>query len=340
MHHFVSVVSFTFPSSDLYARDLWTISAINLAFNQPVLMNAMFAITTLHLLNGALISSRFFAADVDQGAIVRLRSIHTHLNCQVPIGMLHSVYLSLAIKQQRDAVASCKTDDAELINAMFLSTVLLSYQALGVAFQRANESYNAPTQWLRMVHGITSAAQMVKAIPENLSTSKFSGHNLVQFLAEQGGPPDFRDEAAIFRLANRESFQRLLDFVNYPEPLGCDEGYVDVYEKALSYVGGLHRGAVSGEPPRALFRRVLCFAIKVPPDFTAFVEQRRPRAIAILAYHCALAYCVNDHWVFHGFAEREVEGLGALLPGEWRWAMEWPNALIASMKAIEALSNA
>lgn len=338
MHHFVSVASFTFPSSDLHARDLWTIFAMNLAFNQPVLMNAMFAITTLHLLNGASISSRFFAADADQSAIVRLKSIHTKLNCQVPLRMLHSIYLSLAINQQRDAVASCKKDDAELVNAIFLSTVLLSYQALSVTYQRANETYNAPTQWLRMVHGITSTARMMDAIPESPSTPRFFGLNAVHYLAEQGGPPDFRDDAVIFHPSHREPFQRLLDFENHPEPLGCDKSCVGVYEKALSYVGGLHRGMADGEPPRALFRRVLCFGIKVPTEFTTFVEQRRPRAIAILAHHCALAYCVNDHWIFHGFAEREVVGLGGLLPDEWHWAMEWPNALIASMKALDSRS--
>jgi hypothetical protein len=342
LHHFVSVVSFTFPLSNLYAaRELWTIFAVNLSFQQPVLLNAIFAITTLHLLNGASIASRFFAEDDDQGAIARLMHIQTRLNCQVPPAMLHSMYLSLAIRQQRDAVASQKIDDPDITNAIFLSTVLLSYQALGLASQRTekiHQAYIPPTQWLRMVHGITSAAQMVNAVASSTSSPTSPGFSLVQFLAEQGGAPDFRDEAAIFHPSHREPFQPLLDWANYPEPLSHDESYVDVYEKTLSYVGGLYRGMLDRESPRALFRRVLCFGIKVPTEFSAFVEQGRPRAIAILAHHCAMAYCVNDHWIFDGFAEREVEGLGSLLPLEWHWAMEWPIAMIASMKERDCSS--
>jgi hypothetical protein len=330
LHHFISVVSFTFPSSNLQAaRDVWTIFAVNLSFKQPVLLNAIFAIATLHLLNGASIASRFFAEDADQSAIARLMNIQTSLNCQVSPAILHSMYLSLAIKQQRDAVASPQTSDSDTATAIFLSTVLLSYQALGLASQGVDETYHPPIPWLRMVHGITSAAQMVNGIPNSPPSPRFFGLNLVQFLAEQGGVPDFRDEATIFHPSHREPFQSLLDWDNYPEPLSHDGSHVTVYEKALSYVGGLHRGMLDGESPRALFRRVLCFGIKVPAEFTAFVEQGRPRAIAILAHHCAMAYSVNDHWIFNGFAEREVEGLGSMLPVEWNWAMEWPTAMVA-----------
>jgi hypothetical protein len=208
----------------------------------------------------------------------------------------------------------------------------LSYQALSVAPQGVNETYNPPTQWLRMVRGITSAAGMVNSVVNSPSGPTFSGLNLVRFLAEQGGPPDFRDDINIFHPAHRDPFLPLLDWANYPEPLGCHDGCVDVYEKALSYVGGLYRGMLDGESPRALFRRVICFGIKVPTDFTTYVEERRPRAIAILAHYCAMAYCVNDHWVFDGFAEREMNGLGTLLPLEWQWAIEWPMAMVASMK--------
>ncbi|RDI82453.1 hypothetical protein Vi05172_g7523 [Venturia inaequalis] len=91
---------------------------------------------------------------------------------------------------------------------------------------------------------------------------------------------------------------------------------------------------VVGEPLRALFRKALCLGITVPTEFTSFLEQWRPRAIAIFAHYCAVAYCINDHWIFHGLAEQKVEDLGALLPEEWHWAMGWPNTLIASMKAV------
>ena len=37
---------------------------------------------------------------------------------------------------------------------------------------------------------------------------------------------------------------------------------------------------------------------------------------------------VDDHWAFHGIAEREVYGIQSLLPSEWQWAMEWPLALL------------
>ena len=123
------------------------------------------------------------------------------------------------------------------------------------------------------------------------------------------------------------AFVALLDWEKYLEP-GFDEDTQKVYEKAVAYVASCWRGILNNETPRVIFRRIMALGIRVPPRFIDFIEQRRPRALAILAHQFAMAKVADDHWLFRGFAKREVEGIGGLLPHSWRWAMEWPKNVL------------
>jgi hypothetical protein len=70
--------------------------------------------------------------------------------------------------------------------------------------------------------------------------------------------------------------------------------------------------------------------IMVPTKFISLIEQKRPRALVILAYYSSMAIVLDDHWVFRGWAKREVSGLQNLIPLDWQWAMKWPQTMITS----------
>jgi hypothetical protein len=152
--------------------------------------------------------------------------------------------------------------------------------------------------------------------------------SVAQFLASISQEPNFRDRAAIFNPANSKPFEALLNWDDFPEP-NRDTSFRPIYQQTLDYVGGVHRALKEKESPRILFRRILCFGPMLPAQFISLVEQQRPRALAILAHLCAMARGVDDHWVFHGLAEREVLGIQRLLPPEWQWAMEWPLKMLS-----------
>jgi hypothetical protein len=151
--------------------------------------------------------------------------------------------------------------------------------------------------------------------------------SVAQFMASINKEPNFRDRAAIFNPANSKPFEALLNWDDFPEP-NREMNVRPVYEQTLDYVGGVHQALKEKESPRIIFRRILCFGPMLPAQFISFVEQQRPRALAILAHLCAMAKAVDDHWVFHGLAEREVLGIQRLLPQEWQWAMKWPLQML------------
>lgn len=230
---------------------------------------------------------------------------------------IHRFYLNLALQQQRQAVANLTSANA---NALILSSSMLSYQGLKLhTSDDYRKAYSLPCQWLHMTSGIGQIAKTAIPLMDDAA--------LKQFYVNITGIPDFRDRAAIFNPANSKPFEALLNWTKHPEDDLSLSGR-EVYEKAVDYIGGVHKALLDKEDPRAIFRRILCFGNMVPPGFITFLEEGRPRALAILAHHCAMAKAVDDHWVFHGFANREVRGIQGILPPEWQWAMAWPLAML------------
>ncbi|KAF2429573.1 hypothetical protein EJ08DRAFT_590706 [Tothia fuscella] len=285
-HHFNSfttIVSHSFPSPINSA----TVDIIQLGLQYEFLMNAIFALTALHIIRN------------------------------VPESPLHRFYLNLALQQQREGVAGfCSANATPLV----LSSVLISYQGLNLQPDHDYpKMYTPPCQWLHMTNGISKIASMAMSMMDEQRLNQFQEATTYEI--------DFRDRAAMFNPANSKIFEALLNWSKYPEP-DLDMTGRAIYEKTLDYIGGVHQALVRKEPPRHIFRRILCFGPLVPAQFTTFLEQGRPRALAILAHHCALASAVDDHWVFQGLARREVLGIQSILPAEWQWAMEWPLAML------------
>ncbi len=81
-----------------------------------------------------------------------------------------------------------------------------------------------------------------------------------------------------------------------------------------------------------MVRRIVCLGVLAPRRYIELLEEGRPRALAILAHHMALSQAVEEHWWFHGVADRAVNGIQSILPAEWQWAMEWPISMIRVSK--------
>jgi hypothetical protein len=321
LHHYITEVTPTFPSS-CYKEvvDVWTGYAVSLALHHSFLLNAILSLSTLHLMHTYPASSGTISANgLDLGQTSKLQRPNCVAGLKDPLEV-HRRYLTLAARQQSEALQNASSENAP---ALFLVSVLLSLESLSIMRDRTTESgvYEPPIHWLRMVHGIH---QMTRAIYPLLRTA-----NVVDVFARYGGEPDFQDRVALFHPDLRVPFQGLLDFQRYPEP-DLDSTGQSAYEDAVAYLGGIFLGLEQRESTRATGRRVITFGIMMPAKYIAFVEQRRPRALIILAYFCSMTIVLDGHWVFHGLARREVPGLQSLIPPEMQWLMEWPNEMVAS----------
>jgi hypothetical protein len=320
LHHFTTVVIRTFPSSNAKAiLDMWSNYAVIMSFQHPFLLNTILAITALQLSRGYHVTCPKLA---DEGAAPGFESIQGEAAClvdKIDAAKVHRIYLNLAVRQQREALSKV---DFENLNALFLSTILFSYLAMGIENDEYESgNYGPPIHWLHMLVGIREMGDFLREFEKDPT--------MFELLIREGGEPDFRDSKALFDPANRLPFISLLDWAAQPE-MDFDSETKAAYEDALAYIGGILRGIQMGESTRVSFRRILCMGIMVPTKFISLIEQKRPRALVILAYYSSMAIVLDDHWVFRGWAKREVSGLQNLIPLDWQWAMKWPQTMITS----------
>ena len=325
LHHFMSIVTYTFPACNqqMY-KDMWSIDAVRLAFEFPFLFNAILAISALHLVCDTSRQAYFYAKDSNPEAAERItRAPHMLTSVKADFAKVHRMYMNLAIQQQRDALQNFSTENAD---AIFVASILLAYQSIRLIPDRSESSaYLPPVQWMRMSKAIQIVVEAVMPVMRSDS--------VVAFILNLTLGPDFRDmKSPEDPLASREQFKHLLDYDKFPEP-GSPSPEEDakikyVYGRVLSYVGDTYQSLLDKETPRLILRRIMYLPVLNPGTFINLVEERRPRALIILAHGLALAKAVDEHWWVRGLAEREVKGIQSALPAEWWWAMEWPLSMI------------
>lgn len=105
INHFSTIVTYTFPGcNEQRFRDLWNIDAVRLALGHPFLLNAMLAISSLHLFVGTEDKNHIYARNVDMLSVARLRAMQSRSTGEVIFARAHRIYLNLSIRQQRAIV--------------------------------------------------------------------------------------------------------------------------------------------------------------------------------------------------------------------------------------------
>jgi len=239
------------------------------------------------------------------------------INNGIDLAGAHRSYMNMAIRQQREAISNLSPSNAD---AVFMTSLLLSYQSLRlIPDQSTASSYSPPIQWLKMSKAVATIIEATMSMVQNDS--------VIALFLSYTTEPDVKDEMAMFNPLYREPFEALLDWTKYPEPY-LDLETKAVYEKTLAYVGGVYRALLNKEAPRIMIRRIFCLGVLAPARYIELLEQKRPRALVIFAYHLAFSKAIEEHWWFHGVADRVVNGIQSILPAEWQWAMEWPLSMI------------
>ena len=311
LHHYITVVTDTFSSEPF--RQVWYLDSVRLGFEHPFLLNAIFAISSLHIVCDAGDGLRIYSDDERVQSIAKVINRPKFSLGNIDHAKAHRIYLNLAVRTQREAISSLNPNNAD---AVFLASVLLSYQALKLLPDSPSPNvYSPPTQWLRMSSAISTVVLAARPLVQEGSLVEMTRTRLME--------PDFEDRAAIFNPQNRKPFEALLNWSRYPEP-DLDFESKNAYEEALAYIGGVWQAILTKEDPKILFRRLVLLGIMVPSQFATFLDEGRPRALVILAHHFAMTKACEENWWLQGVADREVNGIRSILPAEWQWAMEWP----------------
>lgn len=286
MHHYTSMTSKSLSAlTSTATEEAWQISVPGLAFDCPCLMDAIMAVSALHL-----------------------RTINPHDYSLVRAS--HSYMASCLSRYSSSLGAGVDASNAE---ALFVTSALIAFQASASrcfqdeSLDRADgdDNYVLPLQWFHSFQGVKA---VVMASWQWLRTSE----KVRPIIAAQ--PPlslDLTSNKPKFFGFLLEGLEDELESMDTFTRLETKQAY----EHAVAYLCWSHV-----KPER---RRLLGFPATVSRRFVELIEARVPRALVIVSCFFAMTKSVDDVWWLRGVAKREVAGMLTLLPPEARPLMDW-----------------
>jgi hypothetical protein len=244
-------------------------------------------------------------------------------------------YLVAAVREQRkmvDKITSTEAADSfnvEWADALCLASLMLVVHSWAALQDRPLEPYSPPLEWLQMGRGAGVLIWM--SVDAMMKSGKRKDGETSSMMTVANSYPRFGADESYFDADMRRNFTGVL---TQKLPSGDDwddDETRETYEKALSYVGSIQHAIDHGEPVYALYRRIQCFALIIPRRFSEFLEERRPRALVIMAHFFATVGqlpCV--WWIGDGeggrepTAKREIRAISKVLPSEWHAQLVWP----------------
>lgn len=132
------------------------------------------------------------------------------------------------------------------------------------------------------------------------------------------------DQAALFARSNAAPFEKLRTWALDHEMQS--DGDSDAYLKTISYIGIMYKGIREGfDSTNATARRIMAMSSIVPDRWTELVEERRPRALAMLMHVLACGELIaEDNFWFRGIAKKQIPNLFERLPAAWWPVVAWP----------------
>lgn len=235
-------------------------------------------------------------------------------------------YLILAMREQRKMVERLSVDTAD---AVCFTSLLLLINSFCMLRERALEpSYSPPVEWLHIGRGAGTVIWLsVEAAHKSGNFEKSSMCVIARSY------PKFGEDESYFSPLMRQGFEGILTQA-LPSGEVWDDETREAYEKTVSYVGSVHNAIRVGEPTYAVCRRIQAFPLLMPSKFITFLEERRPRALVVLAHFFAAVVTVHGVWWLredeHGesTAKREVRAISKVLPSAWSPLLVWPLDMV------------
>jgi hypothetical protein len=272
------------------AKHAWSVEVPHMAMEYDNLLYGIFAISALQLLR----------ADPQNAELIAARQN----------------YFGLSLREHRKAVAQLCSKSADSV--CFASTLVL-IDAFASIQDRVLEPYTPPMAWINMARG---AGSIFKA-----SLDSIKHYETSKIMKVVNAHPRLDDNDVLFAESNRKNLLGLLtqDIASGQEI--WDRETREAYEKTLSYIGGA-LGFKNHEHQLANCRRMMAFANVVPEKFLTFVEERRPRSLAVLAHFFALSAGLDNLWWIRDTGRREIGAIQRFLPDEWQDLIRFPVGVV------------
>lgn len=226
-------------------------------------------------------------------------------------------YLSMALREQRQAVAELSMANADVVCMASLAILQNSFALVQTLPARP---WQPPLEWLRMGKG----AGAVLAVARGYLGPR--GDDRTTRLVNSAPRMD-PDE--MFTPERRAHLAWVLDDDGGGAGAGAagdhelrDEAALGIYNRVLSYVGSVQKAIADREPLYALCRRFIGFAVWMPEMYHDFLTQMRPRALVTLAHFFKLWIPYHDLWLIGRTGEIQVRGIQEALPPLWKHKLD------------------
>ncbi|KAJ5946352.1 hypothetical protein N7454_003191 [Penicillium verhagenii] len=225
-------------------------------------------------------------------------------------------HFTFGIRSVTSVLAQLNADNCQRV---YMSAVLICFIYFGRG-PRPGEylifSDHGPSEWLVLMNG-------VKSILESHHTKIFSG-----ILGSKGDkPPEYTLTPAL-RSELHENAIHLQAVQRFIE-----EGEMDLHERDIcvsaiknlsEMLNELYDKLSAGMPGVFLMDLVIGWLYRRPEEFVHFIEQKRPKALVVLAYWAALLKFMETTWFMEGWSEHVLMGISSSLPFDYQLWLEWP----------------
>lgn len=143
-------------------------------------------------------------------------------------------------------------------------------------------------------------------------------------LEHTGMSPLFHRPSLNLDEAEKNIPQKLCHMLRSVKSTDADYRNVRVYYEILKYLGSLYQNLQDGFSPIMNLRIITWFTF-LPPDFLILAEEKKPRALIILAHYAVFLKTIQRVWWYHGIGERSLNDILAYLDSDWDSFLEAPK---------------
>jgi len=285
LHHYTVLTSKTLAAVNTpTTNEAWQIAVPTMAFEAPCLMDAVLAVSALHLR----------ALDPNDRSLVRAS---------------HG-YMASALSQYSSCLLRGVT--ASNAEALFVTSTLIAFQAAASRrFQNSDREdedglgYTLPLQWFHSFQGVKA---VVLASWIWLRESERI-RPIIQ--AQPALQLDLNREQPKFFDPLLEGLDEQLESIQLSRQVETRQAY----DHSVAYLNWAYQ-----KPDRA---RILGFPAIVSRRFVEMIGEKDPRTLVITSCFFAMTKAIDEVWWLQGIAKSEVCGIMSLLPNEWQSRMDW-----------------
>ncbi|KAK2590040.1 hypothetical protein QQS21_012281 [Conoideocrella luteorostrata] len=226
-------------------------------------------------------------------------------------------YLNMSIRELTHQIEHLSAENVDEV--CMTSSMLRIYTFVRLQDRELTRPYAPPMQWLRTT--LTSSSVFRQAAELTARSPSSAGMQMIGIVAHllgEGGDRSHSD--GLLHLVRREKPHELVE--------SWDENIEDAYLATLNYIGRVWKAMQDGDPPGSVARRLIVFPLLVDSRFVDMVEERRPRALVIMAHYFALLSMLRGFWWTGDAGPREVRAIDAEVKPEWEPLMAWPLEIL------------